>query len=222
MTVTVPQGRDGEGSKMVLSSSSSQCNEGDGPVKEKSTQWGRAKNGVVACTWEERTGGQQRLHQEENAPGELEDEFSKQIKSWALGTFQGKEIWPSGSMHGRALKDLSGRGVCICVCMHVYMWSLYCILKACWGRYGGQTEGPWDGSRDWSRDYCNWTSKSWAGLNQGGNNEAWEEGTDRRESSRTSDRKYWAMCGCEKEVHSKPCCSLTWGTQEMLWSGGGS
>lgn len=88
MTVTVPRDRDGEVSKMVLSSSSSQCNEGDGHVKWKSLRMYTPPNGEEQRTeWsvvpEERKGGggQQRLHQGENAPVELEDECSKQIKS---------------------------------------------------------------------------------------------------------------------------------------------
>lgn len=49
-------------SMMVLSSSNSQCSEGDGHVKwsvleRMYRQLGRAKNGVVGCTWGEERGG---------------------------------------------------------------------------------------------------------------------------------------------------------------------
>lgn len=36
-------------------------------------------------------------------------------------------------------------------------------------------------------------------MNQGGNNEGQEEGADRRNSSRTSGRKYWLYVGMTKK-----------------------
>lgn len=50
---------------------------------EQRTKW--------SVVLEEREGeGQKRFHQGENAPVELKAELSKQIKSRALGTFQGQ------------------------------------------------------------------------------------------------------------------------------------
>lgn len=164
----------------------------------------RMKQSVVL---EERNGEcQQRLHEGKNAPVELEGKFSKQINSWALGTFQG-QMWPSGSRSGMPLKGLSGRGACMCVCMHVCVEWLYCILKTCWSQYGGQTEGLEGGSRE--------TDEETTATVQARAGQVWtvEEAMRLKRREQTGERfkrDKWqevpAACGHEKEVHSKSCC----------------
>lgn len=83
MTAPLLRDRDAEVRKMVLSLPSSQCSERDimqrgaSPKQGTAPQWGEAKHRIL----EEAGSSQQRLHQGQDAPVEMKDDFPKQIKS---------------------------------------------------------------------------------------------------------------------------------------------